>query len=309
MTVQHYIAMARLSHWFKNILILPGLIVAAMLTGLPADGLAASLVAGLLSACLISSANYIINEWVDAKFDKHHPLKKNRPAVARDVCAVGVYAAYAGCSVVGLVLGGLVSWRFVSMSLLLLVMGFFYNIPPFRMKDRVYLDVLSESLNSPIRLMMGWYIITPSILPPASFVIVYWMGGAFLMTVKRYAEVCFINDPEQAGLYRRSFRHYTKERLLIASFFYSLCAALFLGVFLIKHRIELLVSFPFLAVLFAWYLHIGMKADSAAQTPESLYKEKWFLVYSIFVALLMAALLFMDLPWLYLFFKNTFGSQ
>ncbi len=309
MGIQSYISMARPSHWFKNILIVPGVIIAAMLTHTSLLESVVPFIFGMLSACLISSANYLINEWVDAEFDRHHPLKKNRPAVADNVSAKGVYFSWAGCAGAGLYLGYLVSWPFFSMSLLLLVMGFFYNIRPFRTKDRVYLDVLSESVNSPIRLVMGWYMVTTATLPPASFVIAYWMGGSFLMTIKRYAEYCFINDPDRAGLYRRSFRHYTAEKLLIASFFYSLCAALFLGVFLIKHRIELLVSFPFVAILFAWYLHIGMKANSAAQAPESLYKEKKFMVYIAFVTLLMAGLLFLDLPWLHVFVEDTFGVQ
>jgi 4-hydroxybenzoate polyprenyltransferase len=302
--------MARPDHWFKNILIIPGVIIAALFTGHPPllRLLGLSLV-GVISACLISSANYLINEWVDKQFDRHHPLKKARPAVAEGVRATGVYAAYAGCAVTGLLLGLMVSVPFFYMALLLLIMGFFYNIRPFRTKDRVYLDVLSESVNSPIRLAMGWYIVTTALLPPASFIIAYWMGGAFLMTIKRFAEYRFINDPERAGLYRRSFRHYTEERLLIAAFFYSLCAALFLGVFLMKHRIELLVSFPFLAALFGWYLHIGMKADSAAQAPERLYREKKFMGYVAFVALLMGALLFFEVPWLHVLIEDTFGVQ
>jgi len=308
--IQNYISMARPAHWFKNILIIPGVIIAARLTHTPPVEFVTPFVLGLLSACFISSANYLMNEWVDAKFDQYHPLKKRRPAVAEDVSAIGVCSAYAGCAVFGLVLGALVSRPFFFMALLLLVMGYFYNIRPFRTKDRVYLDVLSESVNSPIRLVMGWYIVTTTaILPPASFVIAYWMGGAFLMTMKRYAEYRFINDPDRAGLYRRSFCHYTEEKLLIVSFFYSLCTALFLGVFLIKHRVELLVSFPFVAILFAWYLHISMKAGSPAQTPESLHKEKSFLAYALFVALLMAGLLFLDLPWLHLFVEDTFGVQ
>ena len=86
-------------------------------------------------------------------------------------------------------------------------------------------------------------------------------------------------------------------------------SALFLGVFLIKHRIELLVSFPFLAALFVWYLYIGMKTDSAAQSPEKLYHEKKFMAYVTFVGLLMAALLVLDLPWLHVLLVDTFGVQ
>ncbi len=309
MALKSYILMARPDHWFKNVLIIPGFVIALLFTQMPPAGFILPLILGVISACLISSANYLINEWIDAEFDRHHPIKKNRPAVAAGVTAKGVYVSYAVCAVTGLLLGSLVGKSFFYMALLLLVMGFFYNVRPFRTKDRVYLDVLSESVNSPIRLAMGWYVVTSALLPPASFVIAYWMGGSFLMTIKRYAEYRFINDPDRAGLYRRSFRHYTEEKLLIASFFYSLCAALFLGVFLIKHRIELLVCFPFIAVQFAWYLHIGMKADSAAQAPEKLYHEKKFMAFISLNALLIAVLLFVDLPWLHLFLTDTFGVQ
>ena len=30
---------------------------------------------------MIASANYVINEWLDADFDKYHPTKSLRPAV------------------------------------------------------------------------------------------------------------------------------------------------------------------------------------------------------------------------------------
>ena len=35
----------------------------------------------------------------------------------------------------------------------LLLMGIAYNVPPLRTKDRPYLDVLSESVNNPLRLL------------------------------------------------------------------------------------------------------------------------------------------------------------
>jgi 4-hydroxybenzoate polyprenyltransferase len=73
-------------------------------------------------------------------------------------------------------------------------MGIFYNVRPFRTKELAYLDVLSESINNAIRLMIGWFIVTPVYLPPVTIVLGYWMGGAFLMATKRFAEYCMIND-------------------------------------------------------------------------------------------------------------------
>ena len=51
-----------------------------------------------------------------------------------------------------------------------------------------------------------------------------------------------IDDKELAEKYRRSFRYYSERSLLISTFFYAICPVFFLGVFLIKYRIELASS-------------------------------------------------------------------
>jgi hypothetical protein len=124
------------------------------------------------------------------------------------------------------------------------------------------------------------------------------------MAIKRYAEYRFIADPVRAGLYRRSFRFYTEQSLLVSAFYYALSCAFFLGVFLIKYRIEFLLSMPFLALLFAWYLTIGMRTKSAAQNPERLYREKSFIAYVGALAVLITLLFFVDLPWLHVLVEH-----
>ena len=239
--------------------------------------------AALLAATF---ANYVLNEWLDADFDRFHPVKKNRPSVVGGLSPALVYTEYFLLTAAGLGLGALISPHFVAALASLWFMAILYNVKPFRTKDRVYLDVLSESVNNPIRLALGWFVVTSFPLPPSSLTLGYWMLGAYLMGVKRYAELRSIG-PETAGLYRRSFRHYTEEKLLISVQFYACTASFFLGVFLIKHRIELLVTLPFIAAAFAWYLHIGMKQESAAATPERLYRETGFISYLVLNAYLL----------------------
>ena len=72
-------------------------------------------------------------------------------------------------------------------------------MPPIRTKEWAYVDVLSESINNPIRLLLGWFALVTSHVPPASLAISYWMAGAFLMAVKRYAEYRHIGNPEAAA--------------------------------------------------------------------------------------------------------------
>jgi 4-hydroxybenzoate polyprenyltransferase len=295
MSVRDYVAMARVDHWIKNLFVLPGVLIAALLSGTSCRSFWVQFLVGSVSVCLIASANYIINEWVDADFDRFHPVKKDRPAVQSRVSATGVRIEYLLVVALGLALAATVSLGFFLMSTVFAASGIAYSIQPLRTKERVYLDVLSESVNSPIRLLLGWFIVTESVLPPSSLVLAYWMGGAFLMAVKRYSELRSIGKNE-AALYRRSFRYYTEETLLISSFFYAMCSAFFLGVFLVKHRVELLLSFPFLALLFTWYLWLGMWPESPAQHPEKLYQEKAFFVFCIFLAVLLMTLLVWDVP-------------
>ena len=89
--------------------------------------------------------------------------------------------------------------RLVLVVTLLWVMAVLYNVKPFRTKDRLYLDVVSESINNPIRLALGWFVVTSVPLPPSSLTMGYWMLGAYLMGVKRLAEMRLIG-PEAAGI-------------------------------------------------------------------------------------------------------------
>lgn len=306
MSLKNYVAIARPSHWFKNIFMLPGTVVAMWLTKTANFNLIYVGLLGLVSACLIVSANYTINEWLDAEFDKYHPLKKNRPSVGGAVVAKFVYLQYACLAALGLSLAYFVSWYFLLSAALLLIMGLLYNVKPFRAKDKMYVDVLSESINNPIRFALGWFIVTSAFLPPSSLLVAYWMGGAFLMAVKRYSELRYISDKTTAGLYRQSFKYYTENNLLVSILFYAMSFAFFFGVFTIKNRIELLLSLPLFSILFCWYLYLGQKPNSPAQRPEHLYKERWFMVYNIFLAVCVGLLLFINFPQLHFFLENHF---
>lgn len=309
MSAKDYILIARPGHWFKNIFVLPGTACAAILIHkLPEDFLL-HFILGLVSTCLITSSNYVINEWLDANYDRFHPTKKNRPAVVKGLKFRYVFLEYIVLVMVSLTLAIMISKSFFVIAVFFLIMGAIYNLRPFRTKEIVYLDVLSESINNPIRLLLGWFMVAECPLPPSSLLIGYWMGGAFLMGIKRYAEYRFINNPVIASSYRTSFKYYNEENLLISSFFYAICAAFFLGIFLIKYRIELIFSFPFFAILFAWYLKIGMQNNSPAQNPEKLFTQKYFVLYVIFLIVIVGLLIFVNIPILQWFLNNAFLSS
>lgn len=295
--MKNYIKIARPDHWVKNAFIIPGVAIAILLTDFTySNDIIIRFIVGFMATCFIASANYVINEWLDAEFDKYHPTKKFRPVVSENMKLSLVLIEYALLIVLGLCLSWYVGKLFLYMELWLLIMGVLYNVKPIRTKDIPYLDVLSESINNMIRLLLGWFIITSEFQPPISILIGYWFAGAFLMATKRFAEYRMIGDPSVAGLYRKSFAHYTETSLLVSAFFYAMCATFFIGVFMIKYRMEYIIAMPFVFGLFCFYLYIAFKPDSAVQKPEKLYKEKSLLAYIVVLIIVLLLLTIVDIP-------------
>lgn len=298
--IKDYVKIARPDHWIKQLFIVPGTVFAIFLIGI--EGIdPVQIVLAFISTCFTASANYVINEWLDAEFDRFHPTKKNRPVVADNLSVRWIMAEYVLLAVLGMLFGWISGRLVFYMEAFLLIMGILYNVRPFRTKEIPYLDVISESVNNAIRLLIGWFAITGSYYPPVSIVIGYWMGGAFLMAVKRYAEFRMIGDKELAGLYRRSFRYYTEESLLLSSFFYALMSVFFCGIFMIKYKIELIFSIPALCGLFCYYLMLSYKQDSSVQKPEKLYREKGLMLYILFFIILLTVLMLVNIEGLGIF--------
>ncbi len=294
-----YVAMARPDHWLKHVFILPGIVLAYISHPTEPGLVLQRFGVGIVSACLAASANYVINEWLDAESDRHHSSKSTRPAVARAVSPALIGVEYVVLVGLALLAASQIGALFLYCTLAFLASGLLYNVRPLRTKDRVYLDVVSEAINNPIRLTLGWAMIWPSTLPPSSLLLAYWMGGAFLMATKRLAEYRLASDEgrlESLRLYRRSFESYSDSKLLISGFLYAQLAAFFLAVFLVKYRIEYLLSLPVFAALFATYLYVGLKPDSTAQRPEKLLKERSLVAVVTLLVVVLALLTWIDIP-------------
>lgn len=303
--MRKYIQILRLDHWIKQMFILPGFICAIILTETTiTNKLFFNILIALLATSMVASANYVINEWLDAEFDKFHPVKKKRVAVTEHVQSSIIWLIWASLTIVGLLAGYLINTPFMFMIGWLWLMGILYNVKPFRTKDIPIVDVLSESVNNMIRLMLGWFVVSPITLPPGSLILGYWMLGAFLMAVKRYAEYRMINDPVIAGNYRKSFRFYSLKSLLVSSAFYAMLSVLFIGIFLIKYRIELILFMPFFIGLFCYYLYLSYAEDSAVQKPEKLYHEKWLMLYCGVLIGIFSFLMVVNIPELSIFTSN-----
>ncbi len=304
-----HLAIARLDHSIKNLFVLPGVIIplsVPLSTGGTAFSLALllRLAVAFVSITLVACSNYVINEVLDAPYDRLHPTKKDRPAARGLVNIPAAYVQWLAMMIAGIAIGLTISRMFALVALVLWIMGCLYNFPPVRTKDVPYLDVITESINNPLRMLLGWYAVSV-LVPPVSLLIAYWMIGCYFMALKRFSELNEIGDRAVAGSYRASFRHYTPQSLLVSVVFYASTAMLFLGAFIIRYRIELILGFPFVALTMAIYLKLAFQHNSAVQNPEKLYREPLLMGAFTATVLVMSLLLFIRMPRLEQFFLPT----
>ncbi len=248
--------------------------------------LASRIVLSLVPACLIASANYIINEILDAPFDRMHPTKRLRPVPAGTVKIPVLWMIMAALTVRRLCPCG-ISWfntGYVVSLALLLLSGVVYNVEPFRLKDRAYLDVIAESFNNPIRLWLGWFALLPAnVFPPLSIVLAWWFFGALLMAGKRYAEFRFIGDARRSGDYRKSFRVYTERSLILSMVTHANFFCFCMGVAIAVYRPNLVFVFPLVVVAICVYLHRAMSEEGARLEPEHLLKSPLVILCTVVV--------------------------
>ena len=195
-----YVDIARIDHWFKNVFMLFGVMLAVFHNpGVIELKHFLILMIAIFATCLIASSNYVLNEIQDAKFDRVHPQKKYRPIPSGRVEVSFAYFEWLSLATIGLASAFLINSAFFYTSLTFWIMGIFYNVSPIRLKDIPYLDVLSESINNPLRLLLGWFAIYPFELPSVSLLLAYWLIGAFFMASKRFSEYRHINDSRCGG--------------------------------------------------------------------------------------------------------------
>ena len=71
---------------------------------------------------------------------------------------------------------------------------------------------------------------------------------------------------------------------------------LFFGAFVARYRIELILSFPLVALVMAVYFLLSFEKDSPVQNPERLHSEPRLMVPVIVCAVMMGVLSFVRIP-------------
>ena len=113
------------------------------------------------------------------------------------------------------------------------------------------------------------------------------------------------DDPVRAAAYRKSFSYYNLQRLLVSIVFYASASMLFLGAFVMRYRLELILAFPLIALVMAVYLGLAFKPESAVVNPEKLYREPVLMGAVVACAVALILLMVVDIPVLDTILKPT----
>lgn len=202
-TVISLVKVARPIHWVKNLSVFAALIFTGHLYQTLPFG---RVFLAFIVFCLITSATYIINDIFDAKLDRLHPIKKNRPiasgklpiSIALTEAVVLAILAISISSSLGTLFSYII-WGYLILQIL-------YS---FSLKNIPILDILIIATGFILRIYAGALVINAHL--SVWFLLCVISVALFLASGKRRAELNIVEKTTEVT--RKSLTHYNKDLL------------------------------------------------------------------------------------------------
>ncbi len=263
-TSKQVIALLRPWQWYKNIVVFIALFFTAQIFNLNELWLT---MLGFASLCLVSSANYIINDIIDAKEDRRHPEKRNRPVASGNIKTWQAMIIAAVLLALSLLSAVALSTGFFLAVLSIFIITLIYSL---WLKDEPFADVILIGVNFVLRAVSGAFIINVEISP--WLIICAFFLALFMGFGKRRADIAFLG--KDAAKSRKVYRHYTLQQLdlLIASVMATLIIAFAFYTFL-KGTNHLIVSLPFVVYGLYRYQFLISSGSEKARHPEMMVRD------------------------------------
>jgi 4-hydroxybenzoate polyprenyltransferase len=287
--LSNYIKILRFDHWIKQIFVIPGFLYALFVIDFNFDydfNFYLKIIISLLLISMASSANYVINEFIDGPNDRFHPLKKSRPAARKLLKLKYVLYLYVFLILTTFTMSYYFFGKFYFYIILaFIIMGIFYNVRPFRTKDLKYFDIITESINNPIRFFLGYFTLENNFHffspPNIKILLFYFTFGCFLMTCKRLSEKRYFGNLKNIAKYRFTIAKYSENEILLQTFFYSTISLLLVSSLLTKLNDNYFLFIFLLLLTYIEYFNLALNKSYAAQEPENLYKQFFLMILII----------------------------
>lgn len=200
-----FLELMRPGQWIKNLAVLAG---AAFALRVDRESLIHTAII-FAAFCLVSSATYCVNDILDRKADRLHPVKKHRP-LARG--AVGPASAMAWAGML-LAAGVALSASFLPIACTVLIAGYFCQNMAYSLalKRRIILDVILIAIGFVLRATAGAAAVEAYVSPwliVCTFTLCLFLGFG-----KRRCEIAAFGSLEAAAEHRQTLLRYTPELL------------------------------------------------------------------------------------------------
>ncbi len=193
----------RPKQWTKNGLLLLGLVFSLSLR--EPDLVARALLA-FLDFCALASATYLVNDVIDVKRDRQHPIKRRRPIASGEVSRAAALALATVLLAAALALAINIDNAFALTALAYPVVTMSYSL---WLKHIAIVDVLAVAAGFVLRAAAGAVAIGVPISPWLYMCTL--LGALFLAASKRRHEIVLLQG--FAGEHRRSLEGYTVQLL------------------------------------------------------------------------------------------------
>jgi 4-hydroxybenzoate polyprenyltransferase len=145
----HYWQLLRPQQWIKNAFVWAGFLFARAWHDV---ALAQQVALAFVAFCLLASAVYIGNDWIDRDADRVHPTKRDRPLASGRVGGVAAGSLAIVLALAGLAIGAWVGAGLFAVLVAYLALNGAYSL---RLKRIVIVDVFALSLGFLLRILAG----------------------------------------------------------------------------------------------------------------------------------------------------------
>ncbi len=281
---------ARPLHWIKNFALFAAIVFSGLLLE---KSLFTTVVIAFISFSFATSASYILNDILDAKVDRLHPIKRNRPIAARRLGitpAIIIMFISAGISIY---IAATLSPLFLLAVLGYLVLQASYS---FGLKNIAIIDIFIIAAGFIIRVYAGAFVINAHL--SVWFLLCVVSIALFLASGKRRAELGIIDSA--SGSTRKSLTRYSKPLLdsyvtmfgnaawmswALFTFFESPRSSLSVWLFLAElsrtTTVNKLLMITIPVVVFGIMRYESLIFENRSESPEKLFLTDKKLIFSV----------------------------
>jgi 4-hydroxybenzoate polyprenyltransferase len=276
-SVGDIVRLMRPLQWYKNVLVfVPFVFVGWLFEPVP---FVLSVIA-FVALCLVSSANYAVNDVLDSSVDRLHPEKRERPIASGRVSVSVALVFAAGLLVASAVISFTLSSAFGALVIGLFVWTLLYSVA---FKREPIVDVLAIGVNFVARAVAGAVVIS---VPVSAWLVLCTFFLSLVLSVgKREAELVYLGA--DAARHRRTLAGFTPRltHLLMVSSVSLLVLSYALFVFFGGHP-GLFITLP-LSLYSVWrFAQLVEQGSVIARHPEFVVRDARLVVAVVLWAVL-----------------------